>query len=253
MRRFFITLVIISSALLAGGEKIEKIITKLEKRADSISSLRSEIKYTIEEDNGIFETKTEYSGRFSFFRQKADGRKREKAAVVFLTKKKDDGEPIKEKKRYVFNGVWLVKFDYPLKQVSRVQLAPEDKPIGTLDLLAEDFPIVGFGSRKKLKQDYKITLLEENEKNISLGLKPGEKSDKNKELVIDIDKELFVPKKITAKLKGQSETMQISFSGIKIDEKIKRKDFSVETPEGFSENIKRLEKTGSKSKGEKNG
>ncbi|OXU15396.1 LolA family protein [Sedimentisphaera salicampi] len=253
MRKIFITLVLISSALLAGGEKVDKLISKLEKRADSISSFKSDIKYTIKEDNGIFKTQTEYSGRFSFYRNTKDGKKREKAAVVFLTKKKEDGKAKKEKKRYVFNGVWLVKFDYPLKQVSRLQLAPENEPMDTLDLLAEDFPLVGFGSREKLKKDYQIKLIEENDKKFTLSLKPNKKSDKKKELIIEIDKELLVPQKITARLKDESETMHISFSSVKIDGKIEKKDFSVETPQGFSENIKRLEKTGTKSKEEKNG
>ena len=253
MRKMLILTVFL--ALLAHGEPqktSDEIMALVSQQVDSLASLECVLNYTIEEDNGIFETTTLYSGKFCFERALD---KSEKVAVIFFTKKEDDATAIASEQRYIFDGTWLTKIDKPLKEVSRVQLAPEGKPVGALDLLLEDFPIVGFGSDEKLKSQYDIKLITDDKLHYLFKLKPIIDSEEFKysEITLKILKKTMLPQNIKTTLKDGSGTMEIDFKDIKINKKIDKNDFIIETPKGFSENVRRLEDQNDTQKGEANG
>ena len=223
MRKMLILTVFL--ALLAHGEPqktSDEIMALVSQQVDSLASLECVLNYTIEEDNGIFETTTLYSGKFCFERALD---KSEKVAVIFFTKKEDDATAIASEQRYIF------------------------------DLMLEDFPIVGFGSDEKLKSQYDIKLITDDKLHYLFKLKPIIDSEEFKysEITLKILKKTMLPQNIKTTLKDGSGTMEIDFKDIKINKKYDRNDCIIETPKGVSENVRRLEDQNDTQKGEANG
>ena len=160
--------------------------------------------------------------------------------------KQEDFEPENRREEFLFDGVWLSRIDFKLKQIDRYQKAPEDKPIGVFDLISHSFPLVGFSNIEQLKKDFDISLPERpNESNTSihlfLNVKKGSKYEKEyKKIDFRADNETYMPQQIVA-YSSQGDIYDIQFTEFKINKKLKNAVFTIETPPDFRKNVERLE------------
>ena len=174
------------------------------------------------------------------------GEKKSLLRVDFDTIKQDQEPEEKYVEQFFFDGVWLTRIDYQLKEVKKYQLVDPNKleegeSIDAFDLLSENLPIVGFTGTDKLKKEFNITLAEPNanEPNDTIGLHMEVKPDsvyKDDWVWIDfwIDKKLYLPAKVVT-LSTQDDIYEISFIDAKVNELIDEKVFEVVVPEGFVE------------------
>src|SRR4030042_6050769 len=103
----------------------------------------------------LFESKTLQSGQLYYLKED----KKSSLRINFSTRREDDNPPKEYKDEYIFDGTWLTRIDYQVKEVKRYQQAPEGKSIDAFDLISERFPIVGFSSVEKLEEQFNIQLI----------------------------------------------------------------------------------------------
>lgn len=238
---------------LAQADDTNRLLKETAAAVDKLHSVSSGLEYTIYEDNGIFETVTVYAGTFDFSKlpfdpncpapaeQEADAPK-ELAAICFTTKSVDGAKPVSEKTTYVFDGAWLTRIDYPLKEVTRIQTAPAGKRQKAIELFSDMVPVVGFTDTDKLLAEYEIKLVSESDAGAVISLKP-KKNVGARLLTIELDKASGLFTKITTELKDGGKNV-LSFSDVKLNGVLLKERFNASTPEGFTENTKPLEEEG---------
>jgi outer membrane lipoprotein-sorting protein len=221
-------------------DKIDEILARLNKRSGEIKTYQCKLEHLSRQP--LFDSQTLRTGRMWYLR----GDKESLLRVDFDTIKQDVEPEEKYVEKFFFDGVWLTRIDYQLKEVKRYQLVDPNKlkegeSIDAFDLLSEDLPIVGFTGTDKLKKEFDITLAEpnSNEPNDTIGLHMVVKPDsvyKDDWVWIDfwIDKKLYLPAKVVT-LSTQDDIYEISFIDAKVNELIDEKVFEVVVPEGFVE------------------
>lgn len=208
------------------------IIAKITEKGEKLDSFTSNIIYSLTEDPEIFETTTIYTGTFRYLKTE----KRQYAMIDFVTRQEDE-LPIEDyHQRYLFDGVWLTRVDYQLKQVNRDQLAPEDEPEDVFELISKDFPLMGFSGADKLSDSYDIKLEQSDDAfAYKLRLEPKEDAEvKYSDIEFVIDKRNFLPQTITSTSVSDDSICNIELDGGEVNSKLDEKIFKLDIPEDFT-------------------
>ena len=223
---------------------LDKILTKLHGRTAELTSYQAGIKYLLIRDPVMLDSRTLRKGRLYYLKDK----ERSNLRINFEMFKQDDEEEQKQRKEFIFDGVWLVNIDYQFERIDYTQLAPKKKPEDVFELLGRNFPIIGFSKTWKLPEQFEITLIEAQPRDpnnlihLHLEAKKGIKY-KNDYKMVDfwIDNATFLPARIVAEA-NEGDIYDIQFLESKVNKKLKKCIFKVETPEHFSKNVKPLSK-----------
>jgi hypothetical protein len=225
----------------SAGE-IEEILLKMNNATKNLKSCQAKLSYLFIQDPDLLDSKTLQNGMLYY--QENSGRSQ--LRIRFDDIKQEDFEPENRREEFLFDGVWLSRIDFKLKQIDRYQKAPEDKPIGVFDLISHSFPLVGFSNIEQLKKDFDISLPERpNESNTSihlfLSVKGGSKYENEyKKIDFTADGGTYMPQQIVA-YSSQGDIYDIQFTEFKINKKLKNAVFTIETPPDFRKNVERLE------------
>jgi len=221
---------------------VDVVLTQLSRRTKQLKSYEAQVEYTFIQP--VFESTTLRKGVMYY----AKSGKKSKLRMNFRTLKQDDEEEQKYREEFIFDGVWLTRINYQIKQVSMHQMAEPNKPMDAFELAGRNLPIVGFAKIEDLKKQFDIKLVEqrrnEQENFIHLNLKV--KSDsvyKDDYVSIDfwIDKKLGLPAKINA-LSTEEDIYQIRLLKPKVNKRMDKKVFEFKVPRGFGKEIIPLKK-----------
>lgn len=224
------------------SDPLKVILDHLQKNAAELTSCTAKIEYLIIQDPDLLDSHTLRKGTMSYL--KSNGLSR--VLLKFYTLKQDDFDEQKRPETYLFDGVWLTKIDYALKQADIYQQAPEDKPLDAFDFISHHFPLVGFSGSKNFEKDFEVSLIQpaasENPNLAHLLLNVREESRYSKDYKkIDfwIDKKLYLPHRVLA-LSTQGDIYDIRFLDIQTNKKLEKSVFVVEIPKDFAKNIESL-------------
>lgn len=165
--------------------------------------------------------------------------------INFTTRKEDTGKEQKIQDEFIFDGIYLTRIDYQVKEVKRYQQAKEGEPVDAFDLIAKNFPILGFSKIEELEKNYNITLEENTGKEgvvvLSLSPKADLKEKEYKKISLSMDTSIDLPVKIVA-ANADGDIYTINFVESKVNQKIDKKVFSYTVPKDFSEVPEKLDK-----------
>jgi outer membrane lipoprotein-sorting protein len=238
-------------------DPVDKILEQLRQKTAELKSYECLVEYEVNQPT--FESRTLRKGALHYKKAGKDSALR----INFKTFQQGDEKEEKYIDDYIINGHWLTKFDYKfegvwlthtdhqLKNVQCRQLAEPNervdanKPVDPLDLVTQEFPIVGFTKVEQLKREFEIEQVEQKrpdaEKFIQLHLKVKPDSVyEGRYVTIDfwIDKKLGLPARIVAVATTddanlQGDIHQLKFVKPKINKKIAKKVFGIKIPKGF--------------------
>ena len=225
----------------------KETLDRLNKEVSKIESLTASLEYKYIQDPDLFESSTINKGSLNYLKTEEKSLLR----IDFKTRQEDDLDPEPYCEDYIFDGVWLTRINYQLKQISMDQFAQPDSPVEVFTLVTNNFPLIGFSEVEKLKDDCEIQSDQEEDKKLEhIFLKVKKKSryyEKYSEIDFYLDRKNYLPTKIIAKT-IENDVYEITITDLKINKKINPAIFKFETPAGFDKNITRLE-----DKAEKNG
>jgi len=161
---------------------------------------------------------------------------------------KEDNDPQKEyRDEYIFDGRWLTRIDYQVKQVKRDEQAGEGEQIDAFELVRRSFPIIGFDKVEELEEQFDIAFVEQKSTKAGdfakLNLKPkadSEYADDYVSIDMVIDTELYLPSKIKAE-NTEQDIYTLEFSRPVINKKIDKTVFEYKIPKGFTIEINKLD------------
>jgi len=223
---------------------LQEILSKMHEATQRLKSVRGDIAYLTIEDPDLLDSRILRRGKLYYL--KTD--ERSYLRIHFMDLKQDDFDAEPRRDEYLFDGVWLTRIDYKLKQIDMFQQAPEDKPADVFELIRHNFPLVGFNDVNALKEDFKIELAEPTDKRgdtVHLLLTTRKESPFSEEYTkIDfwIDKDIYLPGRILAH-SVQGDIHDIQFSSLQINKNLEKGVFTVEKPAGFRENKEPLKET----------
>lgn len=226
----------------SGSEGLTAILKKMQNATQQLTSCQAKLSYLFIQDPDLLDSRTLRNG--TLYYQKTD--ERSHLRIRFDDIKQEDFQPENRREEYLFDGVWLTRIDFKLKQVDRVQQAPEDKPIGVFELISHNFPLVGFSNIDQLSKDFDIQMpdgsSDTNESvHLLLSVKKGSKYEKQyKKIDFWVAPGSFMPERIVA-YAAQGDIHDITFNEFKINKKLENTVFTVETPPDFRKNEERLE------------
>ena len=222
--------------------EIDEILSKMNHAAKQLKSCQANLSYLFIQDPDLLDSKTLRNGVLYY--QKKEGRSQ--LRIRFDDIKQEDFEPENCRQEYLFDGVWLTRIDFKLKQTDLYQKAPEDKPIDVFELISSIFPLIGFSNIDQLRKDFDIRLPEnpdESDKSIKLllSVKKGSRYEKEyKKIDFRVASDTYMPEQIVA-YSSQGDIHDIKFKEFEINKKLKKAVFTIETPSDFRKNIERLE------------
>ena len=222
--------------------EIEQILSKMNNATKQLKSCQAKISYLFIQDPDLLDSKTLQNGMLYYQKNNSHSQLR----IRFDNIKQEDFDPEKRREEFLFDGVWLTRIDFKLKQIDRYQKAPEDKPIGVFELISHNFPLVGFSDIDHLKKDFDIRLPEKSggsNKSIRLLLttKKGSRYENEyKKIDFRADGETYMPQQIIA-YSSQGDIYDIEFIELKINKKLEKAVFTIETPPDFRKNTEQLE------------
>ncbi len=235
----------------AGDGKLDEILANMVDATRQLKTCQTRLSYVFIQDPELLAARTLRTGTLYYY---TDGSGQSRLRIQFVDIKQDDFEPEKQREEYLFDGVWLTRIDFKLKQIDQYQQAPTDKPIDVFDLISHNFPLVGFSGVEKLRQDFDISLQKEaSDPNEPVCLLLAVKKDSKfheqyKKIDFWIDPISFLPKRLLAH-STQGDRYDIAFSDVQINKKLEKSVFTVETPADFCKNIEPLkEPSGTKGK-----
>lgn len=227
------------------SDRLHDILNSMHKATQQLNSAQCEISYLTIQDPGLLDSRVLRTGTLYYLKEE----KRSYLRVQFKDLKQDDFEPQARRDEYLFDGVWLTRIDYQLKQIDMFQQAEEDKPADVFELLRHNFPLVGFADVTTLNKDFDISLAQtpqDPNDTIHLFLKTKEQSPLSKDytnLDFWINKDSYLPQRIQA-YAVQGDIHDIRFSGLETNKKLEKAVFTIEKPSGFRENIEPLKPSG---------
>ncbi|MBN2456040.1 MAG: hypothetical protein JXB29_05820 [Sedimentisphaerales bacterium] len=224
------------------ANEVEAVLKQLSRKTKELKSYQCSFEYKFEQP--LFESQTSRKGEL--FYQKLDDRSI--LRVNFRTLKHDDEQQQKYAEDYLFDGVWLTKIDYQTKQANRYQQAEPNKPVDAFDLASQDFPIVGFSKIPKLKEQFEIKFIKDNQGKendliqLHLKVKP-ESVYKDDYTSIDfwIYKKLYLPGKIVS-LTTEGDIHRIDLLKARVNRAVDMDVFRLKIPKDFSLHVIPLEK-----------
>jgi outer membrane lipoprotein-sorting protein len=222
--------------------EIEEILLKMNNATKRLKSCQAKISYLFIQDPDLLDSKTLQNGML-YYQEDND---RSQLRIRFDDLKQENFDPENRREEFLFDGAWLTRIDFKLKQIDRYQKAPEDNPIGVFELISHIFPLVGFSNIDQLKKDFDITLPEKSNEstpsiNLLLNVKKGSKYEKEyKKIDFRADSETYMPQQIVA-YSSQGDIYNIKFTEFEINKKLKKAVFIIETPSDFRKNIEPLD------------
>ena len=230
------------------NDKVRQQIEKLSARTKSLTSFQCRLEYLFEQP--VFETKTLQKGEMFYLKEGKTSLLR----INFSSRKEDTGKEQKFQDEYIFNGTYLTRIDYQVKEVKHYQQAKEGETVDAFDLIAKNFPILGFSKTAELEKNYDIKLEQQTEEKISpersregklailtLSPKPDSNNKDYKKISLSVDTAIDLPVKIVA-TNSDGDIYTISFLEPKVNQKIDKKVFAFTVPKGFTEVTEKLEK-----------
>ena len=221
----------------AADAQLTHIFDAVKKATDALETCETDIAYLFIQDPDLLDAQTLRTGKLYY-----EKGVKSQLRIRFETLKQDDFETEKRAEDYYFDGVWLKKVDYKLQQEDMYQQAPADQPVDVFELINQQFPLIGFSGVEALQKDYEIERVkngpDDSKTKIQLLLTVKNDSpfkDEYKKLDFWIDSDTFLPTRIKA-YKTQGDINDIRFSGTKINKKLKKGVFTIETPAHFSKN-----------------
>lgn len=132
------------------SERIDEILTKLEKRSDGLKDIRCAVRFV--EDDRINLAKRTKTGRILFLLTEENPR-----FLIHFDKSELDGVMGKQE-WYLFDGRWFYQALERLKEVTKQEMAREGERVDLFDLENAPFPLP-FGQKKdKILQSFDVTL-----------------------------------------------------------------------------------------------
>ena len=225
---------------------VDIILQQLSQKTKQLKSYQAQVEYKVIQPD--FNSTTLRKGVLYY--SKSD--RKSKLRADFKTLKQDDEKEQKYREEFIFDGVWLTRINYQIKQVSMHQMAELNKPVDAFVLASRNLPIVGFARIEDLKKQFHIKLVEqdgEQAEDIHLNLKVKSDSIYKYDYVsIDfwIDKKLGLPTKVVA-VSTEPEPpfgviTEIKFLKPKVNKKMDKKVFDFKIPKGFGKEIIPLKK-----------
>jgi outer membrane lipoprotein-sorting protein len=221
---------------------LEPLLQKINEAAKTIQSCRVTVDYLVIQEPELLNSRTSRKG--TLYYQKAD--KGSKLRLNFDSVKQDDADEQKKTEQYFFDGVWLTKIDYTLRQIDQYQQAPVDKPVEVFDYISHHFPIVGFTGSDILYKQFIIQRIppaaeEKQMHHLLLKVKPDSVyKDDYKQIDLWIDGKTSLPLRMVS-LTIQGDIYDIRLSKMELNKPIPAKTFEIETPADFSKNVRTLE------------
>lgn len=222
--------------------EIEEILLKMNDATKNLKSCQAKLSYLFIQDPDLLDSKTLQNG-ILYYQEDND---RSQLRIRFDDIKQEDFDPENRREEFLFDGAWLTRIDFKLKQIDRYQKAPEDKPIGVFDLISHSFPLVGFSNIDQLKKDFDIQLPEKTNPpdtsiRLLLSVKKGSKYENEyKKIDFRADNKTYMPQQIVA-YSSQGDVYNIKFTEFEINKKLKKAVFIIETPSDFRKNIEPLD------------
>ena len=222
--------------------EIEEILLKMNDATKNLKSCQAKLSYLFIQDPDLLDSKTLQNG-ILYYQEDND---RSQLRIRFDDIKQEDFDPENRREEFLFDGAWLTRIDFKLKQIDCYQKAPEDKPIGVFDLISHSFPLVGFSNIDQLKKDFDIQLPEKTNPpdtsiRLLLSVKKGSKYENEyKQIDFRADNETYMPQQIVA-YSSQGDIYNIKFTEFEINKKLKKAVFIIETPPDFRKNIEPLD------------
>jgi outer membrane lipoprotein-sorting protein len=219
-----------------------QLLEKINAAAKTIKSCQAAVDYLFIQEPELLNSRTVRKG--TLYYQKND--KGSKLRLNFDTIKQDDAEEQKKTEQYVFDGVWLTKIDFTLRQVDQYQQAPVDKPVEVFDYISHHFPIVGFVGTDTLQKQFVITLAapkedEKDSRHLLLKVRPDSVyKDDYTQIDLWVNNESSLPMRMVS-ISTQGDIYDIRMSKMELNKALPNKIFTIETPADFSKNVKTLE------------
>jgi outer membrane lipoprotein-sorting protein len=239
-----------SAAAPANPNRIEpngelgQLLEKINAATKTIRSCQAAVDYLFIQEPELLNSRTLRKG--TLYYQKND--KGSKLRLNFDSFKQDEGEEQKKTEQYVFDGVWLTKIDYTLRQIDQYQQAPVEKPVDVFDYISRHFPIVGFSGTDVLEKQFYIRLVpaaENESKLVHLELKVRPDSvykDDYTQIDLWVGRDSHLPARMVT-TSTQSDIYEINLSKMELNKALPEKVFELSTPADFSKNVKTLEQT----------
>ncbi|MBN2512303.1 MAG: hypothetical protein JXB18_05145 [Sedimentisphaerales bacterium] len=219
-----------------------QLLEKINHAAKELKSCKATVEYLFIHEPELLDSRTLRRGTLLY--QKTD--KGSKMRLNFDTVKQDDVEEQKKQEQYFFDGVWLTKIDFTLRQIDQYQQAPVDKPVGVFDYISHNFPIVGFSGAETLQKQFVITLVppakdEKKLHHLLLKVRPDSVyKDDYTQIDLWIDSELYLPVRMLS-VSTQGDIYDLVLSKPELNKPLSEKLFVIDAPADFSKNIKTLD------------
>jgi len=235
---------------------VDMVLNQLSRRTKQLKSYQARVEYKFIQP--LFESTTLRKGVLYY----AKSGKKSKLRMNFRTLKQDDEEEQKYREEFIFDGVWLTRINYQIKQVSMRQMAEPNKPVDAFVLASRNLPIVGFARIEDLKKQFHIKLVEQEKGttpvipaelvsegagihdfvHLHLKVKSGS-IYKDDYISIDfwIDKKLGLPVRINA-VSTEEDIYQIKLLKPQVNKQIEQGVFDLKTPRDFGKEIIPLKK-----------
>lgn len=229
---------------------LDEILDKLTASNKSLRTYRARILYTFVQDPELINSVTVRTGNIYYKK----GKNRSDLLIAFNTLKQDDGPKEKHLVKYLFDGVFLRIIDYQNKTINTYQKARKNSPKDAFQVIASEFPMVGFTQPELLKREFDISLLEKtkaipaNVIPIKLVVKKGSIYEEDyKSIDFWVDKATFLPARLLTMAvpepgDDKGDMYEIILTDSKINKKLPKAIFKLETPKDFSETITPMEK-----------
>ena len=226
------------------NKAVSDYLKKLNNRTRSLESYQCRIEYLFEQP--VFETKTLQKGDL-YYQSAAGGAGKSALRINFQTRSEEEEKEQKYQDEYIFDGIWLTHIDYQVKEVKRYQSAEggkENESVDAFELVAKNFPILGFSKIEELEKNYDIKLRRQGggkDEFAVFTLSPRPESEHQDYKTIDlwIDSSIDLPAKIIA-TNADGDIYQVRFLEPKINQKIDKKIFEYKVPKGFTVEINKL-------------
>jgi outer membrane lipoprotein-sorting protein len=219
-----------------------QLLEKINHAAKELKSCKAVVDYLFIHEPELLDSRTIRKGTLLY--QKTD--KGSKMRLNFDTVKQDDGDEQKKQEQYFFDGVWLTKIDFTLRQIDQYQQAPVDKPVEVFDYISHNFPIVGFSGADTLQKQFVITLVapakdEKKLHHLLLKVKPDSVyKDDYTRIDLWVDSELYLPVRMLSE-STQGDIYDLVLSKPELNKSLSEKLFVIDAPADFSKNIKTLD------------
>ncbi len=219
-----------------------QLLEKINHATKNIKSCRAAVEYLFIQEPELLNSRTLRKGTL-YYRKDDKG---SKLRLNFDTVKQDDNEEQKKSEQYFFDGVWLTKIDYTLRQIDQYQQMPMDKPVEVFDYISHNFPIVGFSGTDTLQKQFFIQQVKPSEKenhlhHLLLKVKPDSVyKDDYTQIDLWVDDEKFLPVRMMS-VSTQGDIYDIRLSKTELNKSLPDQIFTIETPADFSKNVKMLD------------